>query len=1049
MILTKNKVDSIDIDFEINKKIKSAKLDEFLLIVPTNRRIRYLKREIISQTPKKAAERINLETIGTFSTNLLFSEAAAKNKILSEAASVVLLEQSFREANLKYFSAYRNEIPAGTLDKIKNVISEYKKHGIFYQDLMRESGQLEGSEKIKAEDISNIYKIYQEKIRLLNVKEIGDIYSELNKINNSDFEKRFRELYPAVNLIIINGFDEFTSPEIEIINSISNIKKSKLYITFDYYNYNHAVFSHLDKCYIKLTGKGFTPVKDASISLFQKFQTDIRERLFKKAPAKKIETFKNNITKITAQSREKEIELIAKEIRELIIEKGIEPNKICAVFNLIHNYSPVIRDIFSVYNIPFNLTDRFPLSASPPVTSIINFLEILENDFYYKNIFRALSGGYLQIKNVDLSNLLNASVSLRIISGISNWKDSLNDAINIENEDEDDFPVFKLEIYKKALEDIKVIEKNLEPFKKNMTLDEFYENLLNLIFSLNLPISIINNTGESKEKNVKALSVFIETVKEIIYLFKDEYGSDKKFPLRFFLNNIRTAAASSRYNIKEKPGFGVQVTTLNEIRGLKFDYLFISGLCDGDLPTRYMPEIFFSGSYLKNEATHQTEERYHFYQALCSWEKSLYLTYPMHNERQEFSESNFLSGFEKIFSVKYKNENNYSGTIYSKEELLKFMGEQEAENINENIFEIEKLLDLNRLEHSIKVDRLRIKAPFDESEFTGYISKNLSEKGKEILGEFKNKEYSISQLETYAKCPYKYFAERILKLKPAEDPTEEFEAREMGSMLHKILFEFYEKIKRKGIILTGASGDNFKFAENLIFEIAESKINEANYNSPLTFYEKEKILGINGRRRNSILFKFLETEQKQDGFIPEYFEIGFGNLPYRGVQEKNIVIKDLKAGEVSIRGKIDRIDLSEDGKFKIVDYKLSGKHIPSSDLLDGISLQLPLYMFAAKELIKVQLNKDFEPAGGEIYSLKFSNNDFGKREISIKAIETKFALDRDSCYKKLIEICIEAIEKYVKQIYEGKFNLSTLKDREKKVCGYCSFKPICRIREVN
>ena len=50
---------------------------------------------------------------------------------------------------------------------------------------------------------------------------------------------------------------------------------------------------------------------------------------------------------------------------------------------------------------------------------------------------------------------------------------------------------------------------------------------------------------------------------------------------------------------------------MNEIRGLNFDYLFISGLCDGDFPTRYSPEIFFSGAYVKSEIYHQTEERYH------------------------------------------------------------------------------------------------------------------------------------------------------------------------------------------------------------------------------------------------------------------------------------------------------------------------------------------------------------------------------------------------------------------------------------------------------
>lgn len=43
MILSKNKITSIDIDSLINDYIEQDKLGELLIIVPTNRKIRYLK----------------------------------------------------------------------------------------------------------------------------------------------------------------------------------------------------------------------------------------------------------------------------------------------------------------------------------------------------------------------------------------------------------------------------------------------------------------------------------------------------------------------------------------------------------------------------------------------------------------------------------------------------------------------------------------------------------------------------------------------------------------------------------------------------------------------------------------------------------------------------------------------------------------------------------------------------------------------------------------------------------------------------------------------
>ena len=87
----------------------------------------------------------------------------------------------------------------GTLERVKNVISEYKRHGITPGKLQQESNQLEGSEKIKAEDISKIYEVYQKKCRDMNVIEIGDIYSRINQIIGEDFKKALTNYIPKLN----------------------------------------------------------------------------------------------------------------------------------------------------------------------------------------------------------------------------------------------------------------------------------------------------------------------------------------------------------------------------------------------------------------------------------------------------------------------------------------------------------------------------------------------------------------------------------------------------------------------------------------------------------------------------------------------------------------------------------------------------------------------------------------------------------------------------------------------------------------------------------
>jgi len=1046
MILSKNKIKRIDPDNLINDFISQSKLGEILIIVPTNRKIRYLKRELVSQSPGRSVSKINLHTFETFTTQIFQSNDFDSFKSLSEASSAVLLSKSFKKTELKYFSNYRNEIPCGTLDRIKNVITQYKLNGISPEQIISESIKLEGSEKLKAIDISNVYKNYLAHCKGLNVYETGDVYSEVLLLDKKDFALRFNNSFREIRTILINGFDEFTQPEIDIINRTGDVEGIELFVIFDYYRYNPALFSHLDNCYEKFKVKGFSEVKDTSQIQFNDYQKRIREKLFLLNENDSPKPSKIDTIKIIAQSPEEEIRLIAKEIKSLITKKNVDVDSITVAFNLISDHSTIIRDIFNEYGIPFNLTDRYALNESQPIIALINFLEILENNFYYKNIFRALTGRWIKINGLDLSNLLRVSSNLKIVSGYKNWIDSISrtiDEINFNNDDEDN-RFLPIEFYSKAKDDVEAIFEMLKSFREKKTIYEFIDELRKLIYTLGLPQRIINDHNDYIEKNVKAISVFLETLDELFGLLTDENGADKKFPLSFFLSQIKTALQFTRYNIKERHASGVLVTSVNEIRGLNFDYVFIGGLVDGEFPTRYQPEIFLSGSYKKDEYRHILEDRYHFYQALCCAKKKLYLSHSLKDERKEYTPSTFVDDLLRLFSVKEKSYEDYSDFIYSKSELMKYAANLNLEKDKDRL-EIHGI-NIEKLKTDLSIDKLRLENPFSETEFTGNVSANISDEAKTKLSDQKEKQYSASQLEEYAKCPFQYFLKRILQLETIEEPTEELESFELGSIIHSILYEFYLEIKERSIILSRCDDDTFKQVEKLIFNIAEKKINKLRLNSTIIFFEREKILGIAGDRKKSILYKFLEEERNNsDGFTPQYFELGFGQ--FKNSKEENA--NEFFIGDVKVRGKIDRVDVNpDDNSYKVIDYKLSGKRPTKKELESGLALQLPLYLYASKILIEAELNKEFNPAVAIIYSLKLSNKEFGEKKIHISNSRTPSEDELLKSNEELIKICNEFIPAYVEKIAEGKFNLSTLEDRENKVCRFCDFKSICRIQDI-
>ncbi|MDP3580473.1 MAG: PD-(D/E)XK nuclease family protein, partial [Ignavibacteria bacterium] len=240
---------------------------------------------------------------------------------------------------------------------------------------------------------------------------------------------------------------------------------------------------------------------------------------------------------------------------------------------------------------------------------------------------------------------------------------------------------------------------------------------------------------------------------------------------------------------------------------------------------------------------------------------------------------------------------------------------------------------------------------------------------------------------------------------------------------------------------------DFAKAKKLIFQIASKQLESTAFKSPLTFYEKEKILGLGGNEEESVLFRFIENERKADrDFTPQFFEVGFGRLRNEESDDELTTTEAINVDGIKLRGKIDRIEVSEaNSSFNIVDYKLSGTKPSFNDLKKGISLQLPLYLYAAAELLTKKLNRPISPNEMFIYSLKYSEEDFGKIKIGLgRNKNAKF-----NSVEELIENSLGHIKNYVQKISEGKFNLSTLEDRENKVCRFCQFRKVCRIDEVS
>ena len=328
----------------------------------------------------------------------------------------------------------------------------------------------------------------------------------------------------------------------------------------------------------------------------------------------------------------------------------------------------------------------------------------------------------------------------------------------------------------------------------------------------------------------------------------------------------------------------------------------------------------------------------------------------------------------------------------------------------------------------------------------------MSAETRSALAQLRERTYSVSQLETYAQCPFRYFAERLLLLNVAGELDEEFTPREKGTILHEALCEFYTARRDRGLPpLMHSSEAEFEEAVRDLTQIVTRKLEQLEIPDPFWEVDKASMLGNHGTGR-SLIRAILEADRSRNvQSEPRYFEVVFGGAAGVGAKGDRILStqEPVMIGDLKIRGKVDRVDVGKDF-FTIVDYK-TGSVIPGiGDVRDGLSLQLAVYLYAVDRLLHPAL----APAGAVYFQLRdpvklrlglgaaaYNNVAF---EVSPRSQQL---LKDEEELRAVIGSSLRVVGEAVAGIAGGRFPL-TRPENIRKVCVYCEYKMICRIQTL-
>ncbi|MFN0157108.1 MAG: PD-(D/E)XK nuclease family protein [Bacteroidota bacterium] len=1063
-------------------------LTSSLVIVPTRRRIRHLSRELIKQHSSEAASSLLLFTLETFATRL-FADLQPGKGIINGAMKSLLIHRAIlsRRRQLKYFTPREGPTPLqrGTFEKIINVLDALKESGVYPETLEEEISLAELDERQKLKDIIEIYKAYEAELDVVNGVDLGGVYRSLSLgCTQEQFAAAFSRLFPEVRSVSLAGFDEFTEPEIGCIRKLGLLNGLTVSLVFDYRPGNVPLFGHLEENYRRFLDLGFHEPSGAthhetfSFVSHQDQSAEVKEtvigvarRLFNKADESGRTNLSAKATIVAAKDRADEVRFVCRTIKQSILaQPGRDLSRICVAMRHPEKYTLLFRKAFAEYGIPANITDRFGLSSSPVVVALLGLLQISVRGYKRDDVLRVAGSPYFSFRSgtrtVDAANLAAVSGKILITGGYTTWLNKiearerlLRDEATTATE-----PFLKVLIEKelrfleKARGDIETLGALLQPFNDQCTPAEFQRRVQSLIADTAVTLNIVRHSPEAAaEKESRAFARLMKVLDEMVSLMVYQDGKNTKHTLRHYIEYLKVAVANERYNVRERFGYGVLVTSIEETRGLPMETMFLVGLVDGEFPSVYQPEIFYSLARQKKRAQRHTwEQRYLFYQAITNWSEHLYLTYPEQDGELETVRSTFIDAFTDIADVEVWKEQPVP-PILSEQEYLRAFGQAmgEGRSLSVEVIGEEKTVALTT---SIRVEKARIESGA-HSPYGGYIFDAISEEGKARLRQLKERVYSVSQLETYGKCPHQFFADRVLKLQRPEKFEEELSPRERGSVLHAILFEFYSsRVAKKLTHLQGCDDATYSQALHDLLTLARNKLSAMEIPDPFWDLEKELILG-RSKEDDCLLKEFLDYERGRKVTVsPAYFEVAFGPKVRQGSGADPFLSTDesVMAGEVRLRGKVDRIE-TNDNVFAVVDYK-TGRKVPDLDQINrGISLQLPLYLHAVEELLERKLSKHLVPAAGLYYQLR---DDVVGTKVGIASGEhrneafeagprvTKNIMPTDADLRTLINDGIARANSYIKNVTEGIFPLTT-PDKMNEVCGFCDFKTICRVQSVH
>ncbi len=960
---------------------------------------------------------VNVGTFEDLSQEILDLAGIFSTRI-SETTQIRVLQIIVENCSLDYYERIKT-LP-GFIQIALKTIRELKAGGIrpaqFAAAVKGMSGELRLSE------LAKLYSAYQKRLQDENWADyIGEVWLAAEALESNPI------LCSAWKSLLFDGFDDLSPIQIRIIKALKT-QVSDLTITLT---------GTEDGITRPLVHKRFQRIIELLadvdtleiINLEEKGEEKSTGTLFTRLERNLFRMEEENISDndgvlemAAVPDREAEVRFALRWIKSLIVKDKFHPGQTALLMRNLEPYRPIIFRVASEYGIPVQVQGGVPLIENPAIAALFDLLKATKpgkEQFNWRAVVEAWRSSYFnweglrEIENnqesasthlKDIDQLVQIAHWGSVIQGYQQWEETFS-LLTERNKTEDNVygegpnlpsgMIFGTDAARLWVK-FQAFVRLLTPPSEKGSVREFVSWMEDLLGDegVHKPqngLEVIQKIKEGPPDLVQRDLGAIRTLKSIFreMVWAEKAMSSKMETFSIFLEHIESIIKGTSYQPEEYNMSAVYCADISESRGIPFQAAAILGLAEGEFPQTLKEDPFLRGGDRKllreeyglpiRQSTDSAEAEY-FYESITRASSALLITRPrIADNGAPWQPSPYWEEILRCVSIEPLIHTSRTlpnlDAASSKSEFFEIIStgpeyssawRQAEENLPEICSQIEQGLWI-------------LSSRTYDSETSGDIYDGMLTGLGSVFSERYSAEHvwSASRLETYQTCPYYFFVANVLGLERIDPPREGLDARQLGNIYHHILEDLYQ-----------GAGDHprLKGLQSALPEIARKVFDQAprreGFRKTAWWLHTQKEILINLERCLIVIetldpsFVFFQAEQK----------FGIGKFPEPPLRVET------RGGEFFfLRGFIDRVDINETGKIRIIDYKTSASYgFTHQAVREGKKLQLPLYALAAQSALKLGMIQEgfyFHVRSAETSGFKLSSFKINGKKGPLAAME--------------------------------------------------------------